>query len=142
MGFFNDTFWMSLVKLGVFSIFITAIVEVIKHAYLIVMNKKLSTGICKNLNFFVTLLYCKVFNYGVMSNLLQIDLKTPTAYFLDYIGTAAVIYMGAGWIFDQFAAVRSKLEAQKIAPLGLTTTDKTSTTTTTASESSTVPVPQ
>ena len=113
---------VALAKLFVFSIFITAIIEVIKAiaargAWNLIWelfsslwsNSPLSSESVKILNFLIALLYCKVFDYGVMTNILQLQFKeNPFAYFLDYIGTASLVFMGAGWVFDQIATVRSK----------------------------------
>lgn len=117
----------ALVKLAMFMVFITAIIEVIKGIALkglwglvkelilsLWQNHPLSANSIKVLNFLVALVYAKVFDYGVMSNIMQIDLsKNHFASFLDYIGTASLVYMGAGWVFDQFAAVKARLEVQK-----------------------------
>lgn len=117
----------ALIKLAVFMVFITAIIEVLKGIAVkglwglikelvlsLWKNHPLSADSIKVLNFLVALLYAKIFDYGVMSNIMQIDLsKNGFASLLDYIGTASLVYMGAGWVFDQFAAVKARLEVQK-----------------------------
>ena len=118
---------VSLAKLAVFAAFITAIIEVIKGVAakgLFVLVRELLTGLIKNtplspdsvkvLNFIIALIYCKVFSYGVMQEVLQLEFGDfPLAYFLDYIGTASVIYMGAGWFYDQIMAIKDKYTGAK-----------------------------
>lgn len=113
---------VSLAKLAVFSIFITAIIEVIKGvaangAWNLVKslfsalwsNKPLSSEAVKVLNFVIALVYCKVFEYGVMQGVLQLSFgDNALAYFLDYIGTASVVYMGAGWFYDHIIEIKDK----------------------------------
>jgi len=113
---------VSLAKLAVFAVFITAIIEVVKGVALkgvwslikelilsLGSNHPLSTESVKILTFLIALLYCKVFDYGVMTNVLQIVLENNKfGSFLDYIGTASLVYMGAGWAFDQFMAIQKK----------------------------------
>ena len=113
---------ISIAKLAVFAVFITAIIEVIKNVAakgLFTMVKELITGLWKNsplspdsikvLNFVIALIYCKVFQYGVMQEVLQLKFgEFPLAYLLDYIGTSSVIYMGAGWFYDQIMAIKQK----------------------------------
>lgn len=126
---------ISIAKLAVFSIFITAIIEVIKGVAakgLFVMLTELLRGLIKNtplspdsvkvLNFIIALVYCKVFQYGVMQEVLQLQFGDfPLAYFLDYIGTASVIYMGAGWFYDKIMEIKNKYSTET------STTTKTTT---------------
>lgn len=135
---------MSIAKLAVFSIFITAIIQVIKNIAakgLFTMIKELVIGLWKNsplsadsmkmLNFVIALFYCKVFQYGVMQEVLQLEFGDfPLAYFLDYIGTAAVIYMGADWFYDQVMVIKAKY--------GTTVTTKKEETTETKKETTVV----
>lgn len=113
---------VSVAKLAVFAVFITAIIEVIKNVAakgLFTMVKELIVSLVKNsplspdsvkvLNFVISLVYCKVFEYGVMEDILQIQFGNfPLANTLDYIGTSSLIYMGAGWAYDQFMAIKNK----------------------------------
>lgn len=117
---------IALAKLAIFAVFITAIIEVIKGVALqgvwglfkelflaLGKNHPLSTDSVKILTFLIALLYCKVFDYGVMTNVLQIVLNNnPFGSFLDYIGTASLVYMGAGWVFDQVMAIKEKYNEQ------------------------------
>jgi len=122
----NPLFWTALAKLAVFAIFISAVIEVIKAVALkgmfsllkelfmsLYQNHPLSTDSIKIMTFIVALVYCKVFNYGVMSNVLQLNFgENKFAYLLDFVGTASLVFMGAGWFFDQFNAIRLKLKSQ------------------------------
>lgn len=122
---------VSVAKLAVFAIFITAIIEVIKSIAakgLFTMIKELAIGLWSNsplspdsvkvLNFIIALIYCKVFSYGVMQEVLQLKFgEFPLAYFLDYIGTASVIFMGAGWAYDQIVAIKEKYANTNIVKL-------------------------
>lgn len=121
------TLFVALAKLFVFAVFIAAIIEVIKAIALkgvwglikelvasLGVNHPLSTDSVKMLNFLIALLYCKVFDYGVMTNVLQITLvNNKFGSFLDYFGTAALVYNGAGWAFDKFAVLRKQIDAAK-----------------------------
>lgn len=114
--------FVALSKLAIFAIFITAIIEVIKSVAakgLFTLIKELFVSLWKNsplsiesvkiLNFLIALLYCRIFNYGVMTNVLQLDFKENAfAFLLDYIGTASLVFMGASWFFDQFNAIKAK----------------------------------
>lgn len=113
---------VSVGKLAVFAVFITAIIEVIKNVaakglfnlikeLLISLWKSspLSTDSMKMLNFIIALIYTKIFEYGVMQEILQLEFgENKLAYLLDYIGTASLIYMGADWAFSQFASIKAK----------------------------------
>lgn len=113
---------VSIAKLAVFAVFITAIIEVIKNVAakgLFTMIKELVVSLVKNsplspdsvkvLNFVIALIYCRVFEYGVMEDILQLKFGDfPLAYTLDYIGTSSLIFMGAGWAYDQFMAIKNK----------------------------------
>lgn len=120
---FQDIF-VALAQFSIFLVFITAIIEVIKNVAaqgvwsmvkeLLVSlwkNSPLSPGSIKTLNFCIALLFAKVFNYGVMTRLLQLNFQgdmSSFAYLLDYIGTASLAFMGAGWVYDQFSAIQNK----------------------------------
>lgn len=113
---------VSVGKLAVFAVFITAIIEVIKNVaakgllnmvkellFSLVKSSPLSVDSMKMLNFIIALVYCRVFDYGVMQEILQLQFgEYPLAYLLDYIGTASVIYMGADWVFAKFMDIKGK----------------------------------
>jgi len=118
----SQNFFIQAVQLMVFMIFITAVIEVIKGIsakgvvgvikeifFSLYKNTKLSEETLKTLNFLIALVYLKVFNYGVMVNLLGLHLNGNVwAWWLDYIATASLCYMGADWVFQKIAAVRQK----------------------------------
>jgi len=104
--------FVNLAKLFLFSIFISAVVEVIKGFLVEVGDKKpLSGQSIKVLTFAFALLYAKAFDYGAMSKILAIDYgENRFAGFLDYVGTAALVYNGADWAFNKFSAIKAKLQ--------------------------------
>jgi hypothetical protein len=119
-------FALALGQLAVFMIFITAVIEVIKGisakgvwgiikelAKTLAKNTPLSEPTLKTLNFVVALVYLRAFDYGVMLSLLNVDLSGlgRFAWWLDYIATASVVYMGADWAYQQFAALKAKAKA-------------------------------
>jgi hypothetical protein len=60
----------------------------------------------------LAVLYAKVFDYGALSKILEVDYgQNHFAGFLDYIGTAALVYNGADWTFQKFSAIKAKLQA-------------------------------
>lgn len=122
-----QSMFISIAKVAVFSIFISAIIEVVKNVaakglftmvkelfFSLLTNSSLSLESVKMLNFVIALFYCKVFQYGVMGEVLQLKFGDfPLAYFLDYIGTASLIYMGADWVYDQFTAIKNKYKTKE-----------------------------
>ena len=143
----SQNFFLQAVQLMVFMVFITAVIEVIKGIsakgvwgiakelfFGLYRNTKLSEGTLKALNFVIALIYLRVFNYGVMVNLLGLHLNgNAWAWWLDYIATASLCYMGADWVFQKIAAVKAK------AKESTTTTSESSTAT--SEKSSTVTGP-
>lgn len=156
MNDYWSNLFLQLAMLFVFSVFITAILEVIKGIALkgvwnmlkelwncLIHNTPLTEASIKVLTFAIALLFCRVFNYGAMSKILQITIPdNKFAGLLDYIGTSALIYMGSGWAFDQFAAVKAKLEVQKalLPVVGGGTSKETTPVTTTSKETTSDPV--
>jgi hypothetical protein len=131
-------FAIAALQLMVFMMFVTAVIEVIKGVSAkglvgivkevvkgLFKNQKLSEETIKTLNFVVALIFLRAFEYGAMSRLLNIDTVTlgPFAYWLDYIATASVIYMGADYIFSWYWKIKNK--ADEVA--GKTTTKTTET---------------
>ena len=112
----------TIIQLAIFSIFITAIIEVIKGISavgLLGLLKGLIKTLFKNedmksesfpvLNFMIALLCCWAFNVGVMhtfaSSLGAQSLAQPIAKWIDYFGTASVTYLGSDQLFKRFLAV-------------------------------------
>lgn len=119
--------FISLAKLGIFAAFIAATIEVIKvvaaKGLLLLVkevvvslwrNTELSAESVKVLNFVIALIYCKVFHYGVMQDILGLTFNMDNGgsmqYFLDYVGTSSVVFMGAGWFYDKIMEIKKKIE--------------------------------
>lgn len=118
-------FAQALAQVGMFSIFVLAIIEVIKDVsakgvFRIFKEAlgslfgvkerstgekiKMSTETIKTLNFVVSLYLCAVFKYGVMVKILQVEEATEPgslAAITDYIGTSAIVYYGADKLYDK-----------------------------------------
>jgi len=120
----SNNFFIQVIQLMVFMVFLTAIVEVVKGIsakgllgiikelfFALYKNTNLTEETMKTLNFVIALVYLKVFNYGVMQNLLALKIETNLAWWLDYIATASLCYMGADWVFQKIKAVRDKAKA-------------------------------
>ena len=118
---FSNLF-LGLCKLAILMIFVTAIIEVIKGISAkglwhlvsqivgaIFFNKRLSDEALHTLNFVVGLIGLKLLNFTLLASLLSIDLDKlgPGARWFDYIASAAVVYMGADWVFQQFVKLRA-----------------------------------
>lgn len=114
-------FGSTLAVLGVFSVFIMSIIEVIKGISAtglkglivglwdtLISNKKMPPNTFPVLNFVIALLYCWSFRVGVMIAFTRVLNVQPNnalpqiAYFLDYFGTASVVYLGADQMFKKF----------------------------------------
>lgn len=120
------TFGLAVIQLLVFMMFVTAVIEVIKGISAkglwgiiselftsLVKNQKLSEHTLKTLNFAVALIFLRAFEYGAMARILAIDTGSlgPVAYWLDYIATASVIYMGADYLFSWYWKIKAKASA-------------------------------
>jgi hypothetical protein len=118
-------FAISALQLVVFMMFVTAVIEVIKGisakgiwgiikelVLTIIKNQKLSEETIKTMNFIIALVFLRSFEYGAMAKLLDIDtLKFGAfAYWLDYIATASVIYMGADYLFSWYWKIKNKAD--------------------------------
>ena len=135
----SDTFWIELLKLAIFSVFVSATLQVIKDIYRRFHVGDLDSDTVKMLNFGLALAFCYVFDYGVMMRVIQggVRLKGKIAPYMDYIATASLVYMGADWAFDKFAQMKAKMVAardQYASPVNTKTTSSSSS----SSESQTV----
>lgn len=116
-------FGLSAIQLVVFMMFVTAVIEVIKGisakgvfgivkelAFTLIKNQPLSPETIRTLNFIIALIFLRSFEYGAMARLLGIDTMTfgPFAYWLDYIATASVIYMGADYLFSWYWKIKAR----------------------------------
>jgi len=118
-----------MLKLGIFTVFVSSIIEVAKGVSVkglwgivkdlwstIVHNKPICKDTIITMNFLIALICCWAFDYGVIKNvinLLQIK-ATPhgqLAGWIDYIGTASLIYTGADAFFKKFASMRDSWTA-------------------------------
>lgn len=117
----------TLIQLAVFSVFVTSIIEVIKGISAVgikglllglwntlIANKAMPPEGFPVLNFAVALLCCWAFNVTIMSRLfenilfVQAALKPGQVFaarWIDYFGTASVVYMGSDQLFNRFLAV-------------------------------------
>ena len=123
-------FFSLLAVLGVFAVFIMSIIEVIKGISAIglkglikglfktlIKNEPMPTGAFPVLNFSIALLYCWAFHVGIMvafTKVLNVKPSDPLpqiAYFLDYFGTASMVYLGADQMFKKFVDVAKQENA-------------------------------
>ena len=136
----QQTFAIELLKLFIFSIFVTAFLEVFKEIYKRFDPDGMQEQTTKIFNYSLALLFCYAFDYGVMGRLVAVgtNARQGLSGWLDYLGTAALVYMGADWTFNKFSAMIAKAKAAKAlanTPAGDSTVIKTKTT---QEESSTV----
>ncbi len=111
----EQTFAMELAKLIMFSICVTATLEVVKALYEQMVGDAMQEARVKVVNFLLALLYCWVLGYGIMVRVFFAgeQPKGTLASWLDYIATASLLYMGADWIFNKFSASIAKAKAIK-----------------------------
>lgn len=118
-------FGLAALQLMVIVMFVTAGVEVIKavasvspweiikELFSAVFKKtKLSEGTLKTLNFVLALVLLRSFEYAALARLLGIETIKfgAVAYWMDYIFTASVVFMGADYIFSWYWKLKSKAE--------------------------------
>jgi len=120
-----------VVQLGIFAMFVTSIIEVIKGISAIgikgiiadlwgalIHNQKMNDASFPILNFAVASICCWAFNVTIMSyifhNILSLQLQASTplqqwfAQRIDYFGTASVTYLGADQLFKKFLDVKTE----------------------------------
>ena len=118
----DSAFWQQLLTLGVFSVFVMSLIEVVKgisakglfsifvelFKSLLKNENTMSGETLQTINFAIALTCCAAFKYGVMASLLKIDITTlgEFARWIDYLGTSALVYNGAGAMFDKFSQLR------------------------------------
>lgn len=104
---------VELLKLFVFSMFITATLEVLKAFYMRFKRGEMNTDTVKILNFLLALLFCYAADYGVLARIIQTGehLRESLLGWMDYIGTSSLIYMGAGYVFDKLASMKAHWDA-------------------------------
>jgi hypothetical protein len=121
---FKD-FGLAVLQLAVFMMFATAIIEVIKGVsakgiwslikeFVLTITKgtAMSNETIKILNFIIALVMLRAFEFSALARILGIDTIKfgGFAYWLDYVATASVIYMGADYIFAWYKKIRGMAE--------------------------------
>jgi hypothetical protein len=122
------TLWMELLKLGIFTVFVTSIIEVTKGLsamgiggffkdlwYTLTTGKGMQCESILVLNFVIALVCCWAFDYGVITKIIDPGVKFRAGFagWIDYVGTAALIYTGADSLFKKFSAMRKGWEVEK-----------------------------
>ena len=116
----DTLFWQKLLQLGIFCVFVSSIIEVVKGISAVgfiglikqlwntlIHNGKIDTGAVQSLSFAIALFVCWAFGYGVMRNLLNIQNISEIAAWTDYFGTASLVYQGAGAVYDKFSSLQA-----------------------------------
>lgn len=112
-----------LIMMGVFSAFIHAIVEVFKGVVLkpikfikevfftIVRGDEISEETIKSLVFGLALMYCRVFEFDAMTDILKLEIadENTFAWWLAYIGTSSVVYVGVDVFYNSIEKLRGML---------------------------------
>ena len=113
--------WIELLKLGIFAVFVTSTLEVIKNVSAkgfwgivrdvwgtLILNRPMCKESIQTFNFMIALLCCYAFDYGVVGNLIEPGkaARADLSGWIDYIGTASLVYAGADTLFKKFASMR------------------------------------
>ena len=116
---YQPSFWVELLKFGVLSVFVTAVVEVAKSV-LFLFGKKISESTIKIMTFSFAVYICYGLDYGVLTRVIESGehVRALQAQWIDYVGTGGLVMMGAHWAFDQFASLIAKAKATKKAAEG------------------------
>jgi hypothetical protein len=129
----ENTWWLELLKLGIFAFFVTGLLEVWKDIRDVkkTVGTKRGEAITRLLNFAVAAFACWAFDYGVISRVVEIgaNARQGIASFVDYLGTASIVRLGAVAIFEKFSAVIATYKKQQKASQAPETTTETVTTT-------------
>lgn len=132
-------------KLAIVMIFVTAMIQVVKGvsavgffrifweiARTLLKSKdhlgrkyEVSEETWKTLNFVIALVGLRLLNFTLLAQFLSLDLEHlgRGAAWFDYLGTAALVYMGADWVFKNFVTLA---EAGRKIKESLTTTSSAS----------------
>ena len=120
--------WIELLKLGIFAIFVTSMLEVIKNISAkgfwgiitdlwgtLILNRPMCKESIQTFNFMIALLCCYAFDYGVVGNLIEPGkaARADLSGWIDYIGTASLVYAGADTLFKKFASMRNSWDTAK-----------------------------
>lgn len=114
--------YVPIIQLAMFSVFIHAIIEVVRGVsasgiwgiikeVLSTLWKQspLSDSTIHTLVFVLAIVFCKVFDYGVMTDMLGIEKVGKLVDWLDFIGTASVVYVGVDVFYAQLQKIRGAM---------------------------------
>lgn len=120
-----EDLFKALVQLGMFSAFIHAIIEVVKGISTIglwgivkglfltlVRDEPLKPEAIRTGVFALALLYCWGFDYDAMTEILKVEIaeNNQLGWWLAYVGTASVVYVGVDVFYQWVKNVTSKLK--------------------------------
>lgn len=132
MDLLYNNLWIQLFKLAIFAIFVSSIIEVVKGVSAkgfkgifvdlwntLIHNKPICSETIQTINFVIALTCCWAFDYGVISKIIEPGsaLKIGVAGWIDYIGTASLIYTGADALFKKFSAMKKSWDIERIRGL-------------------------
>ena len=127
----TQTLFQQLLQLALFSVFIHAIIEVLKGVSTVGLwgiikelwgsvtkNAPLSTPTITTMVFVLALVYCRVFDFGAMIGMLGVKVEETNmfAWWLDYIGTASVVYVGVDVFYAQIKKLRASIDDVQSVP--------------------------
>lgn len=114
-----------LLSVAMFSAFIHAIIEVVKGVLLkpgkflrelfwsVFRGDPLSEETIKSLIFILALLYCRAFDFDAMTTILKVQIPDEATFrwFMAYVGTASVVYVGVDVFYNGVEKLRNSLGA-------------------------------
>lgn len=120
----------ALLSVGLFSAFIHAIVEVVKGVLLnplrwgreifltIFRGDVMSEETIKSIVFILAFVYCKVFDFDAMTDILQVKIPDDAMFkwTMAYFGTASVVYVGVDVFYNSIEKVKSMLTNAALSP--------------------------
>jgi hypothetical protein len=124
----QSTLWVELLKLAIFAVFVTSIIEVVKGISAVSIFKTVkgiilalwrNDSLCKEsilvINFAIALFCCWAFDYGVIDKVIQpgAGIQVGISGWIDYIGTASLIYTGADAMFKKFSSMKKAWDEEK-----------------------------
>jgi len=106
--------WKQLLQLFIFALFVYAVIELLKDLRAVKRKETTPGTWSRLLGVIVAYTFCYAFDYGVMSRVVQVGDKVRSwASVMDYLGTAALIAMGAAWVFDKVVTLQKQYEAAR-----------------------------
>ena len=127
-----EEFGKQAIQLIMFWAFIHSVVEVLKYVsakgvlgivkelwFSLYKNAYMSSDTLRTLVFALALLYCWAFDYGVMSDMLGIQIEETNnfAWWLDYIGTASVVFEGVAVFYARIKKMKESLNGTVLPQL-------------------------